>query len=233
MKRFYKSAAVEGGAGSAAFRVTLDGRPIRTPAKTVLELAGRGFAEAVAGEWACQGEEIDPRTMPLTTYACTAIDLVAAKREQVVDEVAAYGGHDLLCYRADAPPDLAVRQHETWQPLLDWAALAFDAPLKATSGIVSVTQDPAALRALHSAVAGLDDLELAVLSSAVTASGSLIIALALRETHLDAQAAYEAAQLDELYQAERWGEDPDARQRREAIKTELAAATTAFALLDS
>ena len=231
MKRFYKAVAVARDGTSGLYRIALDGRPVRTPAKAYLEVAREAFAAAVAEEWAGQGEVIDQRAMPLTAYACTAIDLIAAKRQKIAAEVAAYGGHDLLCYRAEAPADLAARQQAEWQPLLDWAALTFDAPLKVTAGVVSVTQAPAVLKALRGAVEALDDLELAVLSSAVTAAGSLVIALALRAGHIGPQAAFEAAQLDELYQAERWGGDPEAERRREAIKVELTAAARAFVLL--
>jgi len=231
VKRFYESVAVQGDPESTEFKVTLDGRSIRTPAKAVLRIPRQTFAEAIAGEWLKQGEEIDPRTMPLTTFACTAIDLVAVKRDQVVAELLAYGGHDLLCYRAEKPAELAARQHGIWQPLLDWAALTLDAPLQVTSGVVSLQQAPTAIRSLRRTVEGLDNLGLAALSGAVTAAGSLVIGLALRAGRIDAQAAFEAAQLDELYQAERWGEDREALRRREVIKAELSAAARAFALL--
>ena len=229
IKRFYKTVAVAPDAGG--FGVHLDGRPVRTPAKALLRLPSSAFAKAVAAEWDAQREEIDPRAMPLTTLACTAIDLVAAKRAEVAREVTAYGGHDLLCYRAEAPADLAARQRAIWQPLLDWAALAFDAPLTVTSGIVSVPQTPSALASLSREVEGLGDFDLAALSSAVNAAGSLVIGLALRAGRIDAAQALEAAQLDELYQAERWGEDADAKRRHDGVAADLAAAARVFELL--
>lgn len=231
MKRFYKTAGIAHGEQDATFRVVLDGRPIRTPAKAILELPCEAFAQAIAAEWDGQGDDVEPRTMPLMAFACTAIDLISKKREQTVADVLAYAEHDLLCYRADAPAELTERQNRQWQPLLDWAALALDAPLKVTSGVVSVRQDEQALQALERVVTGLDALALSVLSGAVAASGSLIIGLALRAGEVEAEAAYAAAQLDELYQVERWGEDPDARRRREAIRQDLDAAARAFALL--
>ena len=103
IKRFYSTVAVLSEAGDGGFGVTLDGRPVRTPAKALLRVPSRGFADAVAAEWAEQGEEVDPGTMAMTTLACTAIDLVRVKQSQVVQEVAAFGGHDLLCYRVEAP----------------------------------------------------------------------------------------------------------------------------------
>jgi chaperone required for assembly of F1-ATPase len=231
MKRFYSTVAVQCDTDSGNFSVTLDGRPVRTPAKAILSVPSRGFADAVAAEWSEQGDEIDLRGMALTTLACTAIDLVSVKRAQIVQEVAAFGRHDLLCYRAETPADLAARQNAAWQPLLDWAALNLDAPLKLASGIVSVAQPSASLESLRRAVEDLDAFDLAALSCAVNASGSLVIGLALRAGRVDTVQALEAAQLDEAYQAERWGEDPDTAQRRDGIAADLAAAARAFEAL--
>ncbi len=231
MKRFYSTVAVQCEPDGGGFGVTLDGRPVRTPAKAILGVPSRGFADAVAAEWSEQGDEIDPGVMALTTLACTAIDLVSVKRSQIVQEVAAFGGHDLLCYRAESPADLAARQNAAWQPLLDWAALSLDAPLKVTSGLVSVAQPSAALESLRRAVECLGPFDLAALSCAVNAAGSLVIGLALRAGRVDAAQALEAAQLDELYQAERWGEDPDTRRRRDDIAADLIAAARVFEAL--
>ncbi|MFQ5775419.1 MAG: ATP12 family chaperone protein [Kiloniellaceae bacterium] len=230
-KRFYETAVAQARTAAEGYRILLDGRPVRTPAKAELSVPTRALATAVAAEWSGQGAEVDLRSMPLTALACTAIDLVRPNRARVVGNVAAYAGHDLVCYRAETPADLAARQHAVWQPLLDWAALAFDAPLTVTAGVVSAPQPPLALAALRRAVERLSDMELAALSCAVTAAGSLVIGLALAEGRIGAEEAFAAAQLDELYQAERWGEDPEAAQRRKAIRSELEAAARVFDLL--
>ncbi|MCH8999586.1 MAG: ATPase [Proteobacteria bacterium] len=234
LQRFYKTAAVEavdGATDGAGFGVTLDGRRIKTPAKAEMILPGRGLAEAVAAEWDEQGEEVDPAAMPITGLAWTALDLVRPGRARVIEDLAAYAAHDLLCYRAEAPTELVARQQELWQPLLDWAARTLDAPLNVTAGVISVAQPAASLSALRSAVESKDDFELTALSGAVTAAGSLVIGLALGAGRIDAAAAFEAAQLDESYQIERWGEDPEAARRRTAIHADLEAAARLVALL--
>ena len=45
MKRFYKDTAVD--AGDGGFRVLLDGKPMRTPAKAVLVVPTEALAEAI------------------------------------------------------------------------------------------------------------------------------------------------------------------------------------------
>lgn len=237
-KRFYERAAAEacapdpgGDTGRAGFRVLLDGRAVKTPGKAEMVLPGRALAEAIAAEWQVQGAEVEARALVLTGLAWTAIDLVRPDRARVIAELAAYAAHDLVCYRAEAPADLVALQQAQWQPLLDWVALQFDAPLAVTTGVVSIEQPPAALAALSKVLAVRDDFALTALNAAATAAGSLVIALALAEGRIDARAAFEAAQLDESYQIERWGEDPEAARRRAAIKADLEAAARFLALL--
>lgn len=230
--RFYTTVTPQAcAAPGEGYRILLDGRPLRTPAKAELNVPTRALAKAVAAEWAAQGERVDLRAMPITALACTALDRVGPQRARIVADVAAFAEHDMLCYRAEQPADLVARQHALWQPLLDWAALTYDAPLSPTSGIVSVAQPAQALGSLRRAVEAMSDTELAALSCAVAAAGSLVVGLALAAGRIGADEAYAAAQLDETYQAERWGEDREAMQRREAIRQDLEAAARVFALL--
>jgi chaperone required for assembly of F1-ATPase len=229
LKRFYEEASAA--ACERGFSVQLDGRDIRTPRQAVLVLPSAGLAEAVAGEWAAQGERIEPATMPLMSLACTAIDQVAPNRGAAIGELLDYAGSDLLCYRAEHPEALVARQAGVWQPLLDWAARDLDAPLRVTCGIRHEPQPEDALAALRRSVEVLDDLSLTALDCATRASGSLVIALALHRGRVGADAAFEAAELDATFQIELWGEDPEATRRRAAVCADLAAARSLFELL--
>jgi chaperone required for assembly of F1-ATPase len=229
MKRFWKKAeaiAAEGG-----FSVALDGKPIRTPARNVLRLPTRALAEALAAEWEGQEDELRPEKMPLMRLASTAIDLVARRREHVVGEIAKYAETDLVCHRADAPPGLARRQAEAWQPLLDWAMLRFDAPLSVTSGVLPARQSEHALKGFRSAVAAYDDFSLAALHAATTSCGSVVIGLALAEGRVGAEEAFQLSQLDETFQIEQWGEDEEAARRRASLREDIAAAARLLDLL--
>ncbi|MFQ5955406.1 MAG: ATP12 family chaperone protein [Kiloniellales bacterium] len=230
MKRFYRRVAVEA-TGDGDFRVTLDGRRLRTPAATPLVLPSRALAEAVAEEWRRQGDEVAVEAMPLMRLSCTGIDRVAPRRAAVVAEIAGFAQTDLVCYRAEAPPTLVERQHRAWQPLIDWSARRHGARLRVVTGVMPRRQPPAALKALKSAVEAHDDLALAALWSATAASGSLIIALALAARRLDGQAAFKAAQIDEDFQIERWGEEPVAARRRDGLRAEIETADRFLRLL--
>jgi len=229
MKRFYDDVAVV--AEEHGFGLRLDGKPLRTPAKAPLVLPSRALAEAIAAEWRGQGDTVSLTDLPLTRLASTGIDLVARRRHEIAEEVARYAGTDLVCYRAEHPPELARRQQATWQPLLDWATLRYDAQLEVTAGIVPVTQSPPTLRAFALAVESYGDLELAALRLATSAAGSLVVALALLEGRLDVESAFAAAQLDESFEIEQWGEDAEQTERRAALKDDLALAHRFIELL--
>jgi chaperone required for assembly of F1-ATPase len=229
VKRFYRAATVA--AEEGAFHLALDGRPARTPAKRVLAVPARAAAEALAAEWAAQPEEFEPAALRLTRLANTAIDRVAVARAETIAEVARYAATDLVCYRAAEPAELALRQAEAWQPLVDWAQERFGAALAVTAGVVPMPQPEAALAALARAVAAYDDFALTALHAATAAAGSLVIGLALAEGRIDAEEAFADCCLDELYQAEQWGRDFEAEERRDALRADIAAASRFMALL--
>ena len=229
MKRFYRDAQAIARAGG--FAVELDGKPLRTPAKHELIVPTHALAEAMADEWRNQGVTLKPLALPLTRLVSTAIDRVVPRRAEVIAEIAKYAATDLLCYRAGDPPELTQRQHEAWQPLLDWAEARYDAPLAITHGITPIAQSKAALEALERAVAAYDAVTLVALHLAVTTCGSLILGLALIEKRLAPEEAFAAAQLDESFQIERWGEDPEQTQRRAALKDDIALAARFTRLL--
>lgn len=231
MRRFYKQAdadACEGG-----FVLTLDGKPVRTPAGTAMALSPLALVAAIAGEWEAQEEEIVPHAMPLTNLASLALDYVGPEREAVVAEMLNYATTDLLCYRVATPETLARRQAEAWQPLLDWAAERFQAPLVVTTELDAIEQPAAALVALKAAISDLDDLRLTALRSLTAMCSSLILGLALVEERIDGATAWTLSQLDEDFQIEKWGEDADAAARRHALRENMMAVERFLALAAS
>jgi len=229
MKRFYREASVRTGPGGG--EVLLDERPVRTPARRPLALPTEALAEAIAAEWNAQGEEVRPRTMPLTGIANAAIDRVEPDKDAFAAGVAAYGESDLLCYRAEAPASLVARQTELWDPILAWGRRRFDINFEVTTGIMHQPQPANTVVQLSQAVAARDPFELAALSPLVTIAGSLVIALALAEEAIDVETAWLAATLDEAWQAEQWGEDAEAAARLAARRAEFEAAEKFLRLL--
>lgn len=221
MKRFYtKVAAV---AGDGGWSVTLDGRPVKTPSSAPLVLPNAALAAEVAAEWDAQTEKLDPSTMPMTGFAYAAIDRIAADSAGFAAGLARFAETELLCYRAETPGPLVSRQAAGWDPLLSWAAARYDVVFTVTTGIRHVAQPAATLARIRAAYVAFDPFRLAALNPVVTICGSAIIGLALAEGRIDAEAAFSAGQLDELWQAEQWGSDPLAvaslENRRAAVDT--------------
>jgi chaperone required for assembly of F1-ATPase len=222
-------------AEGTGFTVTLDGKRLKTPAGSVIAVARREFAEALAAEWTgvlprAKGAKVNLDRVPLTRIAGTVIDRLPSRRSAVIDELLAHAETELLCYRALEPRELARRQSAMWQPILDWLALAYDARLDTHTSMLPADQPPESLAALRRALEGFDDWKLGGLGLAVAASGSLAIGLALADGRLDAEGAFAAAELDSTYQIERWGEDPALAARHAAIRRDLTDAHGFFAL---
>jgi chaperone required for assembly of F1-ATPase len=234
MKRFWDAAAAES-QPDGGFAVLLDGRPVRLPGEhaVTLRVAEAAIAEAIAAEWAAAGGardgEFTSEDVPLTRLAGTAQARIAPDPAPTIEGLAAYGETDLLCYRAPES-SLAARQAAAWQPLLDWAALALDAPLAATTGLMPVRQPAASLAALRAALAALPPIRLAALSVAVPALGSLVLGLALAAGRIDAAEATALATLDEAHQEAIWGQDAEALARRRRMASDVALAARLLAL---
>lgn len=229
-KRFWKETKADTCDGG--YTVYLDGRTVKTPAKTAFVVPSLGLAEACAAEWEAQEEKIDPSNMPMTRTVNSALDKVSIQRAEVADMLAAYGDSDLLCYRADDPQALVVRQAEAWDPLLDWAEAEFGARLEPRTGIIHAPQNPDALSKLTEAVHALDVFRLAAFHDLVAISGSLVLGLATARGHLEPDLAWSLSRIDEDWQAEQWGEDEEAAEHAALKKQAFADAALFFRLVD-
>jgi chaperone required for assembly of F1-ATPase len=231
VKRFWKEVAVESEGGG--WSVRLDGRPVRTPARAALAVPTRALAEALAEEWRSLGDKIDPRVMPLTGLANAAIDRVVPDPRAFADGLARYAEADLACYRAEGPRALIERQERSWDRLLGWARRRYDVDFVTTCGLMHVAQPDATVERLAHAVAALDPFRLAALSPLVTIGGSLIAALAVIETALTPDQAWEAVSIDERWQLEQWGSDEEAVTALENRRRDFLAAARFLELLDA
>ncbi len=230
MKRFYSQVTVAE-AGNGAYLIHLDGRPLKTPKRAVLRLPNHDLAAAIEAEWAGQGEDIEPRSLPLTQLANSGLDGIAPNRAAMVATVAEFAAADLICYGAEAPAELVRAQVLHWRPLIRWAEGHYDVTLRLTAGIVPVAQSEATLAAYARAVEAFDDLALAALHDMATLTKSLTIALALSAGEIDLEAAWAAARVDEAHQQARWGVDPEAAEIEALRRADLGHALRFFQLL--
>jgi chaperone required for assembly of F1-ATPase len=227
--RFYKAVEVDEADGWHA--LLLDGRGARTPGRNPLAATSRALMLEVAAEWKRQRETIDPADMPLTRLLNSAIDGVAHTMVETRADILSYAGSDLLCYRAEEPDTLVARQAHAFDPVLRWAAESLGARLNVTTGVMHVAQPPEAWTAIGVVLDAYDDpVAVAALSVMTTLTGSALLALAIARGSLSGEAAWQAAHVDEDFQAERWGADAEAVVRREGRWREFEAAVIAASL---
>lgn len=213
------------------YELDRNGRVLMTPAGKPYLLRSAVLAEAVCAEWRAQGEKIDPKTMPLSQLTATAFDVVAKERAKITDKLVAYTSSELLCHRAESPADLARKQHEVWQPIIEWCKGGFGVDFSLGGGVMPVRQQKETIETLRMAIKSFDDFLLAGLSLAVDSSGSLILGMALANGYMNAQEVLKAAELEVDYQAQTWGKDPVTQARQDETLADLQACEKWFSIL--
>jgi chaperone required for assembly of F1-ATPase len=228
MKRFYKeaqAAPVDGG-----WQVQLDGRGVKTAGGLPQIVPSQALAAALAAEWAAQEETIVPAGFVLRDMADYAIDVVAPDPAALRGGLLRYAETDTLCYRADPGEALHRRQLERWEPLLAAAETRDGVRFIRISGIIHQSQPPETLERLGDRLERLDPFTLAALNTLTSLACSLVIGLAALEPGGDAGALWIAAELEEEWQAEQWGRDAEAEERR-ARRAKAFADAAQFAAL--
>ncbi len=231
-RRFFKEAKAQEREG--AFVLLLDGRPVKTPKGNPIALPSAAAAEAIAEEWAAQAEWIDPASMPMTRIVNSAIDGVTCNLDATADEIAKYSWSDLVCYRAEAPRRLAEAQAAAWNPILAFARKKLGAVFIFTEGVMFVEQPQSARAAVTDALkrylqtGASAPFALASLHVMTALTGSVLIALVVAHSELSPEEGWRAAHVDEDFEFEAWGEDAEARARRQSQWRDFAAAVHLF-----
>jgi chaperone required for assembly of F1-ATPase len=228
VKRFWKTVAIEPTEG--AWRVTLDGRPIRTQGGNPQVVPGETLATALADEWRAQGEEIDPQAFALRDLADYAIDHVRADRAATIADLLRYAETDTLCYRADPEEPLYRRQQELWEPLVTAFEARHGLRLERICGVIHRPQPEATMTRLGNLLAAHDDFTLAALATLAPLAASLTVALEALEPGADPAALFAAGNCEQDWQAELWGWDLEAERAR-AIRQATFERAAAFARL--
>jgi chaperone required for assembly of F1-ATPase len=230
-KRFYKTAEVT--AMDGGYAVGLDGRVPRTPGMKHVVVPSRAVAQAMADEWAAQGEFIDPQTMPMVRLVNSAVEAGETAMPALRAEIVKYAGNDLLLYRADTPEALVRRQEELWDAALVKLARHFDVGFQPTMGIMHQPQPAATLARLEQALAEEPLFPLTAMNAIMSITGSGLLALAVRHHLLSAEDAWVAAHVDEDHNVSLWGEVSEITERRARRRKEYDAAVRLLELMDT
>ncbi|CAJ1335293.1 unnamed protein product, partial [Effrenium voratum] len=132
IKRFYEDVTVH--QSGDFWHVLLDGKVVKTPRGTVLELPGKGVAKQVAMEWTAQETHLQPLEMPFTTIGCTALDITREDPAACVERLLPFLEMDTVCFQGDGEL-LAERQQQEWGPLREWFQTQYGVRLSLASGL--------------------------------------------------------------------------------------------------
>ncbi|MEO0419553.1 MAG: ATP12 family protein [Pseudomonadota bacterium] len=212
MKRFYDTVSTR--EQEDGWQVTLDGRGLKTVRGTPQLLPTQGLANTLASEWDIEGEELDPAAFPMRDMADYAIDIVSQTKEEVAEKLLTFADTDTLLYRADPDEKLYPLQQDIWEPIVTAFEAREGVRFKRVSGIMHVEQDPAIMDTLRARLCALDPFALAALEAMTNLAASLTIGLSALEPDADIGQLWHAASLEEEWQADEWGRDDEAEERR-------------------
>jgi chaperone required for assembly of F1-ATPase len=228
-RRFYREVAVVG--RDDHWTIQLDGKPLRTPDKKLLVLPTEPLARVIADEWSSQVDRIDLQNMFNTRLANVAIDRTPGTRAAIGAETARYAHTDLVCHLAESPAALRGRQEKAWKPHLEWVGREFGVELKTVEGVVPVEQPAESVERVRLHAVGLDDFRLSGFAHAVALLGSAVLGLAVERGRITVGEAFELSCIDEVFQAEHWGEDAEAARRTARNRAEARALDLWFGAL--
>ena len=221
MKRFYKTVSIV--EAEDGWRVLLDGRAIKTVGGRAQTVPSQALAQAMAEEWAGQGEEIDLTRFLYRDLADYTLDVIAADRQEAITALVPYAETDTLCYRADPEEPLFPRQQAIWEPILTSFETRHALRFERISGIIHRAQPAETLAALRARLEAADPFTLAALRNLASLAASLVIALEALEPAADVPTLWAAACVEEEWQADLWGRDWEAEERREKRAAAFAA----------
>ncbi|WP_394730866.1 ATP12 family protein [Altererythrobacter sp. GH1-8] len=230
MKRFYEHVSVAEVVGG--WQVMLDGRGLKTIAGNPQLVPSKMLAEALAREWAEQGEDLDVKRFRLRDTADYAIEQIAAEPAASIAKLLGYAETDTLCYRADPEDALYKKQLEVWEPVVARLEARENIKLVRVSGVVHRKQADTALAVLRARLESLDPFTLAGLELLASLAASLTIALEVREPESDPEMLWRAASLEEEWQADLWGRDTLAEERRAERRAAFLSAAEWLSLLE-
>lgn len=145
---------------------------------------------------------------------------ISQYRQDIVKRLMQYAGTDLLLFWG-TNKDVVDRQEKIWQPLLEWAKEEFHTKFVKTHQLDVPVQDKQTGVRLKLFLESLSDKELAAYYLAALNMRSVLLAAALVKGRINAREAFEAAYLEDLYQAEVWGSDHEAEAKRQERLQEL------------
>lgn len=144
-------------------------------------------------------------------------------RAEIIDRLVNFALNDVLLFWS-TDKDVKKEQQEKWLPILRWVDETLNARFKQTTSLETEKTDKKATHELKKYLDSLSDKELTSFYIAALNMRSVLLAVAMIKGRINAAEAFELSELEELYQARKWGSEPVAEARRNSIKDSLISA---------
>ena len=145
---------------------------------------------------------------------------IPEQRSLILDKLVEFSLTDMMLFWGQNK-ELVAQQEKIWGPLLQWVEQEFDTKLKTTQNLDVPEQDQKLVYRLNFELQKLSDRQLVAFYAMAFRTRSVLLALAFVKGKINAQEAFQAAALEEIWQAEKWGKDEEAESRRQTMRQEL------------
>ena len=173
------------------------GNNIRLPEK---------LADEVVREWNTDGKIGTIKNSFYTKFCFSVIDMTQKEKESIVGRMVQYGNCDPICYIADEPKKLHIKQKKLYDPLIDWAQKFLSIELNKGPSMLFIEQPAPNSDKIKNFLDELDVFHLATINEITKSLGSLFIGLALYKNVVSKELAWEVANVEDNYRIEVWGE---------------------------
>ena len=163
------------------------------------------LADEVVREWKADGK-VDAIKNSFYTKLCFSVaDMTKKERENVLGRLVEYGNCDPICYIADQPTKLHLKQKRLYSPLIDWAEKFLSIKLNKGSGLLFIEQPSSNSGKIKKYLDELDNFHLAAINEITKSLGSLYTCLALYKNVVNQEFAWEVANVEDNFRIEVWG----------------------------
>lgn len=145
---------------------------------------------------------------------------ITKNREDITKKLVGFARADALLFWSPED-DLRKEQEQKWMPVIHWADNLINARFKVTTSLEVENAGVETASELKNFMDKLSAKELTAFYLAALNTRSVLLATALVKGHINADEAFELSELEELYQARKWGKEEVAEARRKSIKDTL------------
>ncbi|KAK6748316.1 hypothetical protein RB195_001127 [Necator americanus] len=212
--------------GKNLYKVTLDGRMLKTQAGNVLQIESEPLALAIAEEWASQDQHLQMGHMRLTGLAFTAQDNpLHLTRESITSKLLEYLHCDTVLFWNNETEKLSRYQEQYWKPVIKIANEGLGTSLTPSTNLLdSEVISAKDSRIVEKWLMSHNFWALTGLQYAVESLKSVLLPYSMVTFKLQAEEAVHHAMLEQKTQSETWGSVEWAHgMEEEELKTRVAA----------